>query len=305
MISEKFPRAIAIAIAFFAGGLAGGCGNYSNEDLEYMNALPHRDDLSANLKSPLVIENEAELSKFTHDTTRDFNGVLEFLDNVELIRSFPPTSRGPQSRTWGPVPAAQGGWQWRFVVTRDPTMPERFVYFFELQRLTDAPGDWAALVVGSFEAATGVRRGVGQFSIQTGALRQRSFPFGPDVGFETITVSYDTVGFPVRVEMFIDAVNAEADYQYEAHEDGHGSMRFRLRGDLVHVTTAEDELSITSRWLPSGAGRADAIVTLGDAMGGTRTQCWNESFQQTFNHTDWDASTDFGTIDDCPVFPTP
>ncbi len=53
-----------------------GCGNYSNEDLEYMNAVPDRDALTANMPARRTScpANEAELSKTTHEVVATFNG---------------------------------------------------------------------------------------------------------------------------------------------------------------------------------------------------------------------------------------
>jgi hypothetical protein len=106
-------KAIALALI-----LTAGCGNYSNEDLEFMNAVPAEGDLSADLparSAALSPAGEAELSKATHDSIKTFNGTLDFLGAVEAIRAYQPTSRGPDSRTWGPIPDHDHpGWQWRF-----------------------------------------------------------------------------------------------------------------------------------------------------------------------------------------------
>jgi len=45
----------------------GACGNYSNEDLEYMNAIPARDDMSAYVK---LQEAEFELESLGYTATR-------------------------------------------------------------------------------------------------------------------------------------------------------------------------------------------------------------------------------------------
>ena len=90
-------------VALLAGGLAAGCGNYSNEDLEFMNAVPAESDLSANIPPrPLSLPalSEAELAKDTHDTVKLFNGLLDtVLAGVEVLRTYQPTGRGPDSRT--------------------------------------------------------------------------------------------------------------------------------------------------------------------------------------------------------------
>ena len=61
----KHVSSLALLLAVLAA-----CGNYSNEDLEFMNAVPARDDISADIpRSPILPANEAELS--TPDARRD------------------------------------------------------------------------------------------------------------------------------------------------------------------------------------------------------------------------------------------
>jgi len=67
--------------------LAGACGNYSNEDLEFMNAVPAEQDLSVNMPRSNLLVNEAELSTLTHDTVATFNGALDFLNAADVIRT--------------------------------------------------------------------------------------------------------------------------------------------------------------------------------------------------------------------------
>src|SRR5262245_2098762 len=79
------------------------CGNYSNEDLEFMNAVPARQDFVAYIPRDLTPANEAELAKDTHTVITAFNGALDFLKVADAIRAYPPTSRIPDGRVWGPV----------------------------------------------------------------------------------------------------------------------------------------------------------------------------------------------------------
>jgi hypothetical protein len=91
MTSDRRAFALALALALALGA---GCGNYSNEDLEFMNAVPDKNDLSANLVDATSLANEAELAKDTHDTVKTFNGILNtVLGGVEAIRVYQPTGR--------------------------------------------------------------------------------------------------------------------------------------------------------------------------------------------------------------------
>src|SRR6185436_17350492 len=122
-------------------------------DLEYMNAVPARVDIAAVIPRSLILPaNAAELSRLTHDVIATFNGALVFLEAADVIRRYQPTSRIPNGRVWGPAPMEEHpGWQWRFIITRDPAAPEMFSYAFEVQRI--GAGDvWIPFIEGTFVA---------------------------------------------------------------------------------------------------------------------------------------------------------
>src|SRR5450432_2476152 len=106
MTSKRLTGLLALVVV-----VAVGCGDYSNEDLEFMNALPESDALQANIPpvtSAVELANEAELARSTHDTTRGFNGMLATLVGiVDGVRSYPPTARTANTRVWGPFPTAR------------------------------------------------------------------------------------------------------------------------------------------------------------------------------------------------------
>jgi hypothetical protein len=305
-----------LGLAVVAAALAGACGNYSNEDLEFMNALPDREDLQAQIPDPIVIADEAELSEMTHNTTRTFNGFLDLLRIVDVIRSFPPTSRAPNARVWGPVAADQRGWQWRLTMTR--TDDQTFIYDLEFHRDIDPSDRWYAFMSGNFLASAGARRGMGHMLVDTSEVFAAGFPIseGEDSHLHSIEITYSTREFPISVVMDIETspkdvstgavdltVRNTFHYEYEAQASGQGAMRFRVTGNLITLTDAPEVLSVTARWLPSGAGRADAVIESGDGMGLTHSQCWDNSFHQTFNRKAWDTSMDFQDESFCPAIP--
>src|SRR5260221_7962131 len=110
MISDRRPLSLSLSLASACVALvAAGCGDYSNEDLEFMNALPESSELRANIpprSSALAPADEAELARSTHTVTAGFNGLLGALvDIVDTGRSYPPTTPTPNGRIWGPFPA--------------------------------------------------------------------------------------------------------------------------------------------------------------------------------------------------------
>jgi hypothetical protein len=310
----KGPLIATLALILFAG-----CGNYSNEDLEYMNAVPDRDDIAASMpQSKLMnMDEEAELSKVTHDAIKTSNDLLDlFLGIVDAVRKYQPTARTPNSRIWGPVRAIREvGWQWRFIVIRDtPTM---FTYRLEFQRIDDSSDRWAPLLTGWFEPSpsAGARRGVGGFLVQTSELRIAGYPFEERGDLlASIDVRYSTREFPVSVEVgivqFVDdgtyANTNTLQYEYATQEDGRGAMRFELSGVGLIDGPMVDTLLVTTRWLPSGAGRGEATVTQGDWVPGqVQVQCWGPDFRQTYNDKPWNINENYGGDPSaCPEIPS-
>ncbi len=312
MICKRITSLTLVLAAALAG-----CGNYSNEDLEYMNAVPVRDDLAANIpQASRLLVNEAELSKTTHEVVATFNGLLDlFLGIVDAVRTYPPTRRLPNQRIWGPVPAErEPGWQWRFIVTRDPATPANFTYALEFQPIGGAPETWAVLLSGWFEAAGGARRGIGGFHVETTRLREAGYPF--DNGGErinTIDVKYSTREFPISVEVdflqFADLTFTTSNtfhYEYGALENGQGAMRFVISGVDLIPGPMVDSLAVTTRWLESGAGRGEATVTQGDAVVGLmQVECWDTNFRATYNDKPWKPDENVGGDPSvCPEIPT-
>jgi hypothetical protein len=299
-----------------ASVLTAGCGNYSNDDLEFMNAVPDQSDLSANIppRSVLAAGPEAELAKDTHDTVRLFNGVLDtVLGGVEAIRAYQPNGRGPDTRTWGPIPdtnSLQLAWEWQFAMVRNPD--GSFSYEFDFEPMA-SPGTWLPLITGNFAPSPGVRRGTGSFTLDTGPLRNVGFPFDTGLGkIDTLTLSYQTKDFPTSVVTdlvsfpnFPDLTSTNAAHtEYGAQSDGSGAMKFTLTGDLIPITPAIEVVAVTSQWLPSGAGRGTLTVEQGDGAGMMQTECWDMSFNATFNSKPWSPSENTGDPSACPAIPT-
>jgi hypothetical protein len=304
-------KSVILGVALLAS-----CGNYSNEDLEFMNAVPASEDIAANLPpSKILPANEAELSRLTHDTVGVFNGALDFLSNADLIRSYQPTSRIPNGRVWGPFAMTDHlGWQWRFVVTRLPDT-DNFNYAFDVQQIGADPEEWISFITGSFAASAGARKGSGTFLMETDHLRLAGFPVGVNEKGEmlkSLMVTYSTASYPVNVTMDIDLYppNAAAtDYtmwttihiEYEAQASGQGGLVFAATDSMGN------SISVESRWFATGRGRADATVKVGPVMGQTRTECWDDMFRETYNYTPWDmrAGVNHGDVStDCPDIST-
>ena len=113
-----------------------------------------------------------------------------------------------------------------------------------------------------------------------------------DLGMlDHLEIDYDTIDDPISVKMNItnlpDACSAApastATFVYKANAAGQGQMTFDVVGDLIKLTPAIEDMRVTAHWLSTGDGRADLTIVSGDGAGLQQVQCWDRSFQETYN----------------------
>ena len=125
-------------LVLLCGAAASACGgDFSNDDLEFLNALPVREELTARVPpgdaraqglgvrawtdALVAVGDPSQLYEDTHQASERFNAALDgLLSLLEDIRQRPPTTRAPEQRIWGPVNDAEHpALQLRFVMTRE------------------------------------------------------------------------------------------------------------------------------------------------------------------------------------------
>ena len=306
-MTRPFLLAHAMAPTLAAATLAlalPACGNYSNEDLEYMSAIPQRDDVAIEVprRGMLVAATAAEGWRTTLDVTRSLNRVADaFLSLVEKIRTYSPTKRLPDERVWGPYPAEDHpGWQIEFHMQRiedgggATTGFEYALVMIPPAGVTLAMGGPSTQIIGgSFDASGGVRVGQGQLTVTLAEGRAAGLEFGGLERLVTLGIDYRTRVWPRMVTMQIENLPSDtdlvrADYVYEREENGDGAMTFAVPKNLVEGPLGEEILAIKSRWLGTGSGRADTSVTGGDVpVGATAVECWGDDYRSSYKFQSW------------------
>lgn len=301
-------------VAIVAVGLVGAAcgGNWSNKDLEFLNALPTRQDLESSVpgdtaaqplsaagsgvgtrRDELGVGTRSEMHQRAVTASREFNqGVDSLLALVEAVRRFPPTRReGDLRRIWGPFPSRENpGFEARLVMER--TSEKEFVYRVEFSR--EGAGEWFDVANGSFLASSGIRKGVGAFTISATQGRAGGLTDPALERFNLIDVAYDTSSSSkyvhLRIEATPQAVDLALDYEYLGGEDGGGNVKFLFTGPVCPEAdlARPEELRIRAAWRPSGEGRVEAEILAGDCLGAKHHECWDEQFRTTW-YTTWDS----------------
>ncbi len=293
-MTSKWRKTVAFACALGACG----CGNYSNDDVDFelaQKAMPQQDDIAAKLQVSVDRVDSAEYYKATRDVVLTFNTlIVDLTAIIEAVRAYPPTSRNGAQRTWGPFPdKGNPGWEIRIVMQRSTTSDGllRIDYWAQLRKVGQDDTAWVSLLVGEYTSQGGISESNGEIHFNVGDARAVSYPAATsDPGLaklDHLSVSYSRIGFPIQVAMQIVNVATEstkqANYTYERQEDNSGSMQFQWQG------TTDEGLQVTatmlSRWLPTGEGRADLVADLTPNLPGQTTlgtDCWGSDTVATY-----------------------
>jgi hypothetical protein len=304
-----------LLVAVLAPALA-ACGNYSNEDLLFMSAVPSSTQLAVVLPAPMPAVTEAELSQSTHGGIATVNKLLDgVLGIVDTIRSYEPTSRSADERVWGPASdSSKPGWQWKFVIDRK-VIGTTFIW--ELDVANEAtPDGWVPFLKGTYDAAGGAKQGSGNFTAFFANVVAAKYPVDGDAAqYNTLSLTYqnyDTEGSPVSALLTVMRAGPDsngitmASFSYEILTDGSGEITFQAAGNIVGGTTTET-VTIHAQWLASREGMATCTITAGTDLGATQTECWDSTFEATYNDKPWSTAEDVNAgqmAAFCPVLPT-
>jgi hypothetical protein len=299
------------------GLLAGaGCGNYSNEDLEYLTALPQTDDVSmeAPLKAAVSRADEDDALKMTTAVTRMVNlTAFELLALVDRIRTFTPTAREPNGRIWGPFADDKNpGWQLAFRMTKSAAADGVTPHFdYELVMIgppgtnfgsDGSPTPETTVLSGWFERAGRAGAGTGHLSLTPKPARDAGAVLPNLEKVIKYAFDYDNRSSPRTLD--VTSLNEKpadptrdaesATYHYERASNGDGGMTFTFLQDTVEGPAGVDTLQIASRWRGTGEGRARISVLAGDGAGTMWVDCW-----ATTSLTSYDERTGLGDQSTC------
>ncbi|HYI01482.1 hypothetical protein [Hyalangium sp.] len=299
--------------------LAACGGNFSNEDLEYLNALPSREALASKLpgtdtssgsglaqrRDRLVVGDISQLYIDTRKASADFNASLDsLLGLLENIRTVPPTTREPDRRTWGPWPDRnQPGHQVRFLMDR---AGDSFDYRLQFKPSAAGEEAWWSFLEGSFKADAGIRVGEGELHLFIDDAVAQGLNVGGLRGLKQLDVGYQNKALPTRVEMIFSAqptppltTATQVRYNYRELPGGLGEMRFLLTDTDAVPGNLREDVEITSRWTPNSGGVATFVILQGDLLGASYRECWDAQNKVTFAKRSWELFG-IGKGSDCP-----
>jgi hypothetical protein len=252
----------------------------------------------------------AEYYRFTRTIFDGANaGTAWVLGTVKFIVAFPVTTLEGDTATWGPWTEALNPAEWRLVVKH--LGGDKYSYSLEGRKKADG-GAFQPVLTGTGYGSTHPEYGNGSFVFDHDVANQLDPARlkGPnDTG--KLSVNHTLAKFPERT-IVVEATptNTEAKYKVTVvrAKEGGGSVDVISHDDIDETKkTAMEDMVIHSRWISTGAGRADVVIKNGDipaTIGAVNSsECWSENFSSTFYQDSQQFKPTSGSESSCP-FPT-
>lgn len=302
-------------LALAALALAAGCGDWSNEDLRFLAALPTRADLrvevpvGAGAQVPYVCPNGQSSVWLEGKPASDrINAGVEWIvGRVDEVRRHDPTRRTEDRREWGPFDDAHHpGREIVIVMQRGEDESGRVVHEYVFAARAKGSPSWTPLVVGGFTGGS-ARTGSGAVHVDFDSIRALGMNDDPAAPQGEMRILYDRASVPraIALELDQDGFGLERfDYAFFGYDAGAGRFVYAFRNG------AGDRLVVDAGFDGAGRGRAAvAFTTAGGASGGFR-QCWTEGaclvyVEDPGNYSCGLAPCSFGSPEACPAVPAP
>jgi hypothetical protein len=277
-------RSRSLAAALAAAALA-ACGNYSTDDVAFVEALPTREALRVAVPAPpapATCGALGEASQWTQARTTGaaMNAGLDWiLGAVDMVRSLEPTERHRDQRVWGPFPDPKHpGFQGRVTVSRSEGADGIPVYAFAFE--TQRPlleSTWHVLIGGQFVGGSG-RTGQGSVTLYFTTIRALGLNEKPDDPTVDVSIAYDRRADPRTLSLSIPPGAAgfglvDFDYGFTSWTSGDSHLDFAIQDGLGNRVVTQ------AGFLPSGAGRGDVTLYPANPPPASYqfTVCWDES----------------------------
>jgi hypothetical protein len=228
----------------------------------------------------------AKYYRFTRDMADSVDwGTAEILGLVWIIVHSPPTHVDAKHAVWGPGSGnALDPVVWRMTVTE--VGPDEYEYVLAGRpKASTSEADFRAVITGHGWGEKHPLHRKGNFAWDNDAYRALDPARAKDDG--NVKVDFDLRTYPATIVAEAHTV-ADAKGWFKVgvtHEkNGGGAVDVSALGDTDDSKlTKLENVVLHSRWNETGAGRADAQITGGDAPSTIdASECWSSSFYRVY-----------------------
>ena len=265
------------------------CGNLSNDDIAFAEALPRTNDLHVQIPAQSAQSTASALSAQSvcalgaaqqwllgaRDTGDKLNVAVDaVLGIIDAIRRTAPTSRKPDLRVWSFPDSKHPGVQIEASLLRVAAAPaesdpaqQPWSFAIDARR---GSGPWLEILYAYFIGAD-ARRGLGEISINFDNSRALQIN-GPSDPPGTMFIHYDLSSDPRTIQIDLGATGlglSQFDYFYAGYSNGSG------RFDYIFPDAQGNRFSLQTSFTAAGAGKAHIFVVPSLGLTGTLDECWD------------------------------
>ena len=269
-----------------------------------------------------LLGEQADLYTTTRAVTAVVNGgTYAVLTLVRTIVEFPATSVTSDTAVWGPHSEPLSRNAWRLTVKR--IAPHSYDYVLDARPKLSPDAPFTSILTGHHDAIVGGAGkgqvveglGTGTFTVDWDAAQtlpehdkivgKADFTYARPSFATTMTIGVVFTG--IKDDKTGEIFNAV--YQYAATPGAGGDFQYAAHQDALPgpgpTGSAKELLTIHSRWLETGAGRSDVMISGGDAPATAPTvnECWDVNFMSTFRNTSYDPAQTWGLETSCVFSP--
>lgn len=278
------------------------CGDISNElfaeDALFLDAFPAEErtevDPDESASSDRRADDTPLLFQMLVNTATTVNGTIKgILTIVDTVRTYPPSERTEDGRSWGPWAMEDAGGV-DLSVWMNRSGQTRYDWGFD--------GNGTTFLSGTHYAGETVATGDGAFvwdQTQLSEWNGDDFTGVFEVDYDN-RAGVDVIMHGEDVQSGDDA-RAYLDYAWKRTGD-EGDFQFRTPVDLEDGSGELADMELRARWVVGEGGRGDAVVS-GGAYGDTVlhwSQCWNSAHTLVYQWDDLGITEPVGDAGDCP-----
>jgi hypothetical protein len=247
------------------------------------------------------------------------------LNLVKDITAYPPTTVEGDTAIWGPGTDPLSANTYRLTVTK--VAPHVFTYKLDGKGKTEPDTAFVTVLSGThtraLDGAGHVMKGFGSgdFTLDFDAadtlpqhddnMGQVAFQYSRLSPTATVTIDVDFTGVQDHCDPLTCKTGGQifdAVYAYSATPGSGGDLQYADAKNYVATSSANETLSIHSRWLETGAGRTDMQMTGGDVgvTVDTSSECWDANFKSVYTFASYDPGNpalNSGAEANCGAFP--
>lgn len=317
-------KRVILGVAMISSATAAGCVVQDEPGTDkFIQAIPTADDVK--LKEPVAAgsatttqsfdlplgaqdvpgSSYATYYKFTRQIFDGVNlGTGYILGSVWLIVHYPATSVSDTEAVWGPWSEALSPAEYRFRATEIGT--DEYEYALEA-RAKGTTGDFQAILTGHGYGEAHAKHREGSFLIDYDKANELDpSRLHADDESGTLNVDFNLSQLPTTINVTSAKTMDGSSFNVVSTTEkaGGGVVRVSSHDDIDDSqSTAMEDVTMNSRWIATGAGRADVTVQSGDVPAGFQikaSECWSSTFERTYWTDNASMEPAQGDVAQCP-----